>query len=75
MSRLSPENVHLGEKVQNNCKIICVYQKKAVPLHPLSRSGAVGSALRSGRRGRVFESRLLDKRAVKRLLFLFYNPL
>ena len=39
-------------------------------MHPLSRSGAVGSALRSGRRGRVFESRLLDKIAAQRLLFL-----
>ena len=30
-------------------------------MHPLSRSSAVGSALRSGRRGRAFESPLLDK--------------
>ena len=30
-----------------------------------ARSGAVGSALRSGRRGRVFESRLLDKRDIR----------
>ena len=36
-----------------------------------SRSGAVGSALRSGRRGRVFESRLLDKMGIKRCPFLF----
>ena len=36
-----------------------VFQKIAVPLHPISpESGcsAVGSALRSGRRGRAFES-------------------
>ena len=34
------------------------------------RSSAVGSALRSGRRGRVFESPLLDKRVINRWLFL-----
>ena len=71
MSQLSQENALLDEKVQNNCKKICIYQKKAVILHAFSRSGAVGSALRSGRRGRVFESRLLDKMDIRRCPFLF----
>ncbi len=39
--------------------------EKVVPLPPVSKSGcsAVGSALRSGRRGRVFESRHPDKKS------------
>ncbi len=37
----------------------------------ISRSSAVGSALRSGRRGRAFESPLLDKRMVLGPSFLF----
>ena len=37
-----------------------------------TRSGAVGSALRSGRRGRVFESRLLDKKDIRWVSFFVF---
>ena len=37
-------------------------REKALPLHRISESSAVGSALRSGRRGRAFESPLSDKK-------------
>ena len=40
----------------------CVFLLFAVPLSPQSESSAVSSALRSGRRGRAFESPLSDTR-------------
>ena len=40
----------------NNREFLSSYSKKAIPLQSLSGCSAVGSALRSGRRGRQFES-------------------
>ena len=60
--------------VENFLLKICSINKKALPLQPLSRQrrqsgcSAVGSALRSGRRGRAFESPHPDKR-MKRNVF------
>ena len=44
------------------CLFISSFWKKMIPLHTESGCSAVGSALRSGRRGRQFESGHPDKR-------------
>ena len=47
-------------------------QNKDVPLHTQTESSAVGSALRSGRRGRAFESPLSDTIRGKSLLLRIF---
>ena len=56
--------------------IMHVCQKKQVPLQYIkSGCSAVGSALRSGRRGRKFESCHPDKQGVKILDIQYFSPL
>ena len=52
--------------------LVCIFAlgKDSVLFLENTRSSAVGSALRSGRRGRVFESRLLDLQKVDRIPFI-----
>ncbi len=46
-----------------NLTFICFWKKNVLLLQSLSEFSAVGSALRSGRRGRAFESPNSDKTA------------